>query len=439
MKTLRIFTKLRLSSFFIIFIFLSSIYGLVDNTRACIPNYKDENTLFFEIFSGAIEVSGSGYPEDAIAWCNFEEAFDDYPELKTNYGDYKIAILDSGLDEATWDEFDDDYGSYLDIQYVDENGTRSSNPTNGEDLSSINHGTMMTSIIVSCLEREDEDVYGDITMFQTFSTTDTINTTLIKEQLQWIMDWNDDYSDHYKVISMSMGAFGGYINQQLSDLIKEAADDYDIIMIAPSGNFQSSSKQIYEYVEDKTCYPASMPEVVGVGAFYGSAETNGLNISRMSTLNDTTTNSLYIGSCFSHKIQGQTINFVNKTVENTASGYKIEAKCDYYDNGTVINVIASGTSMAVPQVAVAAYLAARKGYYDNSSDFMNPERFFACIYQTSENHADSRNLTTSERVLVNHVGVPTSNYDEYTIFYSYKIGYGALDVQDMMEYVSVLS
>lgn len=428
---------------FVISLFLFCTISFSNHVRGEFLNNSTEekfdSDFFYSIFEGAMVVDvGTGYPADAIAWCNFEEAFDDYPELKQNHGDYKLAILDSGIDEVVWDEFDEDFGDYLDIHYVDENGDEWLKDY-AKDRCSSHHGTMMTSIVVQCLEREDGDVYADITMFQVFDYNGELDPELIEDQLQWIIDWNDEEDEKFKVISMSLGTAEPVYPKYFDDEIEELVNDQNCLIIVASGNKASLDKYIYEYVEDVAVFPANMPEVFGVGAFYGSKETSGLNYSRMSTLNDTTTNGFYVGSRYSQYIDNEKIDFSEKTVHLSAPGLNVSAKCDYYDNDTIYNVVATGTSMAVPQVAAAALLAARKGYYDHSTDYITPDRFFACIYQSSENDPNSRTKSTAEREIVNEVGLPTSNLGSYTKFYSYKIGYGSLDVQDMIEFVANLS
>ena len=424
----------------IIILVLSSSYILANISVFAIVN----DTSQFRVFANALEFTGTGYPGGAISWGTFDEAFDDFPELKQNHGNYKMAILDSGIDEAVWDEFDNDYGNYLDIHYIDENGDDVAK-TSAEDVCSFHHGTVVMSVAIQCLEREECDVYGSIYMFQVAEDDQgAVDPDLVEQQLQWIIDWNEEESAKFKVISMSFGAY--YIGQQVcfEDELEELSDEYNCLLIAASGNYVIEDTAYYES-EDKPIFPACSEYVFGVGGVFGPAQTTGYNICRMTaqweeeTQGELTTNGLYVGSLYSHLINGNPIDFSERTVDLVTPGFKVEGKCDYFNNDTVINVIATGTSLAVPQVAIAAYLAARKGYYDHSTDYINLDRFFASIYQSSENNDTYRTKTTSEKSNCEYAGIPVANLGTYTKYYSYRVGYGSLDVHDMIEFVEDLS
>ncbi len=431
----------RIKALSIILFFVFCIYAFpVSLSGRNHLNTSEENFThesFFELFNlAAVFDDGDGYPSNAINFHNFNEAFSNFSELTQNHGNYKLAILDSGLDQATWEELDNDYGSYVDIKYYDKDGY-SQNINNTEDKSSTHHGTLMTSIAIQCLEREAGNVYADISVFQVFDDDGDLDPQIVEDQLQWIMYLNDHNSDKYKVISMSFGVEDPS-TKYFDDEIEELVDDYNCIVVAASGNYASISQQSSTDYEDRSIFPANMPEVFGVGAHFGYEEPS-KDTHRLTTTVSSTTNTTFVGSCFSHYVDSEEIDFSEKTVDLVASGYKVAGKCDYFGNGTVMSVNSTGTSVAVPQVAVAAYLASRKAYFENSSDFMNYDRFFACVYQTSENDPDSRNLAAWLKQIAEKAGEPEMNYGTYTIFFSYRVGYGSLDVHDMMEYIEILS
>ncbi|MHA1516481.1 MAG: hypothetical protein ACTSPF_13160 [Candidatus Heimdallarchaeaceae archaeon] len=97
----------------------------------------------------------------------------------------------------------------------------------------------------------------------------------------------------------------------------------------------------------------------------------------------------------------------------------------------------TGTSYSTPQVAAAAYLASRLYHVKKPSSPFTKYEFFACIMYSSENDPEGR--TAPDKIYWEEVGEPQYNLGEYTIFYSYRVGYGSLDVYDMLEYVADLS
>ena len=98
---------------------------------------------------------------------------------------------------------------------------------------------------------------------------------------------------------------------------------------------------------------------------------------------------------------------------------------------------ATGTSYSTPQVAAAAYLASRLYHALNPSSPFTKYEFLACIMHSSENDPEGR--TAPDKIYWEEVGEPQYNLGTYTIFYSYRVGYGSLDVYDMLEYVADLS
>ncbi len=56
---------------------------------------------------------------------------------------------------------------------------------------------------------------------------------------------------------------------------------------------------------------------------------------------------------------------------------------------------------------------------------------------SSENDPSGR--TDPGKLHWSKIGEPTDNLGTYTTFYSYRVGYGSLDVYDMLEYIASLS
>lgn len=99
-----------------------------------------------------------------------------------------------------------------------------------------------------------------------------------------------------------------------------------------------------------------------------------------------------------------------------------------------------GTSYASPQVAVAAYLASRLKYTLKPWDPLDMQSFMACIQNSCERDPDAESLTQSQQLVWEKVNEPSENLNNAVdIFYSYRVGYGSLDVHDMLEYILNLS
>jgi hypothetical protein len=56
---------------------------------------------------------------------------------------------------------------------------------------------------------------------------------------------------------------------------------------------------------------------------------------------------------------------------------------------------------------------------------------------SSENDPEGR--TDPDKIHWEEVGEPQYNLGTYIVFYSYRVGYGSLDVYDMLEYAADLS
>ncbi|MHA1668045.1 MAG: hypothetical protein ACTSUR_05235 [Candidatus Heimdallarchaeaceae archaeon] len=48
-------------------------------------------------------------------------------------------------------------------------------------------------------------------------------------------------------------------------------------------------------------------------------------------------------------------------------------------------------------------------------------------------------MPTSERIYGETAGEPVANYGTYQVYFTYRVGYGSLDIYDMIEYIYILS
>ncbi|UJG41289.1 MAG: hypothetical protein K9W45_02225 [Candidatus Heimdallarchaeum aukensis] len=67
-------------------------------------------------------------------------------------------------------------------------------------------------------------------------------------------------------------------------------------------------------------------------------------------------------------------------------------KSDLDNDGVVENIIATGTSMSAPQVAVTAYLASRMHYHLDPAHPLTYQDFGACLDYSCENDPSGRNI-----------------------------------------------
>ncbi len=296
--------------------------------------------------------------DEAIDWINIVEAIEEHIDvLETNTNDERIAIIDSGLDYATWTYYFNEYEDWVDLKLCDYDGTYLTRQ-NAIDRDVNHHGTMITSLMIQLLESyQEQEIEAGITMF-VGGQYGYADSQVIQQQLQRIIDWNDGHqTGKYKVISMS---FGGATNHW-ADEIDELVNDQDCILISISGNIDSETQQTTEgslLLENLGSFPAGDNDVFGVGGIYAYAASSSANeIYKMGTNISETTQDLYVGSRYLQDLGGN-----QATVDIVAPGFEIEMMSDKNNDDTVENYTDTGTSYACPQVAVAAYLTSRIRY-----------------------------------------------------------------------------
>ena len=223
------------------------------------------------------------------------------------------------------------------------------------------------------------------------------------------------------------------------DLVDYLVEEQNCIFIAASGNYAFPYYQVGNSAnENKLFWPSHGDNVIGVGGIYAyNAPENYFDkkIYRMTTVPpdftdyDFLTGDYYLGSCYKDDVY-----LPRASVEIVAPGFKIESYIDMDDNpDEVENYVATGTSFSSPQVAVAAYLAARARFHERPNDPLTYEDFYACIVQSSENDPEGRLLPVHERKYHNQIGIPTANLFGYQTYFTYRVGYGSLDIGDMIE------
>ncbi len=382
-----------------------------------------------------------GYPDETISWDRVDAAFQNHPELRFNYGNYKLAILDTGLDDLTWTHLAEKYPSYvLEIKLIDGNGNYVSR-MNAYDICDYKHGSVITSLVVELLERNadqfSEYVYGSVNMFicsqdDEWGHQGRIDDELVEQQLQWIINFNNLYPvAPFKVISLSFGmTYQGtpiYYNE-LQTLINQGC-----IVVSASGNFITGMIS-----ENQRISPATYSNIIGVGGIYGTPATGDMDVYRMSHLErdpDPGDPGGHKDGSLYYSLGGT----YQRTVEITAPAYYVKGVCDQDGDGDADAIKATGTSLAAPQVAVAAYLAERASKIDRNIPISLID-FKRSLKLCAEDDPFGRYLSLAERLTYDRVIIPTSNYGvpRYR-FYSYKVGDGCLDIGDLIEYVFELS
>ncbi|NPD89854.1 MAG: hypothetical protein HGN29_14165, partial [Asgard group archaeon] len=182
------------------------------------PTYIQQGDNFETTYGLPILISDNpdyGYPDETIQWDRINAVFQSHSNLRINYGNYKLAILDTGLDEPTWTHLASKYPYYLlEIKLIDSNGNYVSR-YNAYDICDYKHGSVLTSLVVELLERNadqfNEYVYGSVNMFICAKDDyqghqGKIDENLVEQQLQWIINFNNLYpTAPFKVISLSWG------------------------------------------------------------------------------------------------------------------------------------------------------------------------------------------------------------------------------------------
>ncbi|NPD87666.1 MAG: S8/S53 family peptidase [Asgard group archaeon] len=405
-------------------------------------NITKRNALFC---TGTYEIGGDGEPDNAIDWININEAFTSYSWLKNNHGNYKLAILDTGLDEGTFVYFRNKYSSsLLNLRLFNANG-QEVQPYDAIDyVSEFHHGTFVTSIIIQLLERDSHNVNAQIDVYVIADSDGDFDEDIMYDQLNRIKTWNtQNPNNRYKVITTA------YRDSKTSEpsytsLINQLVSNQNCIFIAASGNYVYGDLEHGTDPDDENwgSYPSKLPKVIGAGGIYGynvPTEYSSKKINRMTVQSafrkpEFKTGGYWLGSCYKHNAPLSTAG-----VELAAPGFKIEGFMDKDGLEGVENYIATGTSLSAPQVAVAAYLAARAKYYLDSSDPLTYDDFYAAIVQSSENDPSGRYKSTYDKIRHEKVGIPTANLGTYTTYFSYRVGYGSLDVHDMIEFITDLS
>lgn len=382
---------------------------------------------------------GDGYPDDTIEWIRIDDTFNTYPELRWNYGNYKMAILDTGLDRPTWNYFYNRISStYLDLHLIDRDG-RDVSRDNALDVAENHHGSALTSLIINLLQRKSKDVCMSLYMFiVSEEPSGEINKYFVEDQLNWIINYNNQHPNSpFKVISLSWGSLYTETEPVFYDELNTLINQHDCIVVAASGNSYSldekNRNQVLEW-ENVRIQPATYSDVIGAGGIYGEPASDDYERLRMSVTYPLETGGVYVGSMF-----WQDHGMGEATVDCVCPTYKIEMKNDLDNDGLIENILATGTSMAAPQVAVTAYLAARMRYYLDPAHPLTLPDFFACLHYSCENDIDGRVQSSSIQLHWEKVGKPTNNLGYYSTYYSYRVGFGCLDVEDLIEYLCTLS
>jgi hypothetical protein len=362
-----------------------------------------------------------GYPHETINWININEAFSSYPELRYNHAAYRIAVLDTGLDYPTWNYFASRYSiDLVQIRLYDRNGNEVSK-ANAYDDSPNHHGSAIVHTILRLLERESHDVEVSLSVFMVSEPNSVlIDANLVKAQLQRIKTWNNAHGvGKYKVVSMSFGA------EQIFSSELYALHQQKVILVAASGNYESLTTEDFpDTYENVRVFPASYSYTFGVGGIYGY-QGGWSDIWRLSTGINKKTGSIYLGSMFYTSRYFKTVNLV-------APAYLVEIRCDMNNDGILDVRRATGTSLATPQVAVAAYLSANMKYYLSMSDPLVYSDFMEAIMASCEN--DPYGRTSPYKLTWEVVAEPIVNSGTYNSFYSYRVGWGSLDIRDLIQY-----
>ncbi|NPD89434.1 MAG: S8/S53 family peptidase [Asgard group archaeon] len=291
--------------------------------------------------------------------------------------------------------------------------------------------------VVSLLESAyDNNIYVDASVYMFIVGSDDPLPDKTLKTFQWIKKYNYAHpNSKFKVISCSFESTDNY-----ASVIYKLARKQGCIIVAASGNYKSyyshdpdAEEYGKEYVRN---YPATYTEVFGAGGCYGMNVPQNYENYRMSAkyedlgLDLGFGQYLYLGSDFY-----QDHGLSQATVDLVASAYKIATRADLSGGTAPESYEATGTSMAAPQVAVAAFLAARLRYIEtNGNNPLDMWSFHACVQYSSENDPDADDLLHWDAV-----EKPIENLGQKPIYYSYRVGYGSLDVHDMMEYLISLS
>ncbi len=387
-------------------------------------------------YAGSTLIGGTdGDPHEVVDWINIDEAIQEHiSKLRYNSNAERIAIIDSGLDRATWTHFYNEYGDWVNLMLVDYDGTYLNRYNAIDRTPGLHHGTMITSLMIQLLES-----YGNIeisiTMFIGSDQYNRVNSNIMKQQLQRIITWNNQHTiGKYKVISMSFAGSIDYFSEEIDVLVNQQK----CILVSVPGNIHKEDRQSAEKAHDAEnfiSYPVVISDVFGVGGIYSyGAHIDSHRIRRMSTcVPYEITGDYYVGSRY-----WQDGGFSQRIVDLVAPGFEIDLMCDINNDGTLEYYKDTGTSYATPQVATAAYLASRIKYKNDPSSPLVRLDFFACIQNSCENDPDGRNDPNNYKW--DYVKEPVvGNWGQYTTFFSYRVGYGSLDVYDMLEYVNNLS
>lgn len=431
----------KMNSILLILLIALTSYILAENT----DNFQVQRHI--SLCNGSFEPGGSGSPDNAGLWIRIADAFSppgrSWLKDNDNNGNYKLAILDTGLDAGTYRKIIIDYAGYITIRLFDEDGNYVPWYDGVDKLQAFHHGSFITSLIVQILEGNSNDVEADIGVFTIADDYGAVDKDIIESQLLEIKQWNlNNPNNKYKVITTSYK--DEYAPRpDYMDLVDYLVEEQDCIFIAASGNYGYQS-QGNSALENTLLWPSRGDNVIGVGGIYAynaPEDHSDKMIHRMTTaypdFTDPSfiTGSYFVGSCYKDDVY-----LPKASVELVAPGFKVESYIDMDSNPyDVDNYIATGTSFSSPQVAVAAYLAARARYHENPTNPLTYHDFIACIVQSSENDPEGRLLPTSQRKYHNEVGAPTANLFGYTTYFTYRVGYGSLDIGDMIEYIFILS
>lgn len=131
------------------------------------------------------------------------------------------------------------------------------------------------------------------------------------------------------------------------------------------------------------------------------------------------------------------------SVHTTTPGFEVEVVCDMDNNGKISSTNdfrrVTGTSYSALQLAAAAYLASRLKYNLKPWDPLDKQSFMACLQNTCENDPDGRELSSSQQKEWEMVAKPIQNNYGTTYYHSRRVGYGSLDVYDLLMYITTLS
>ena len=98
--------------------------------------------------NGTFEEGGDGYPDNASMWIRIADTFSapgrSWLKDNDNNGNYKLAVLDTGLDIGTYRQIIVDFGEYINIKLFDEDGDYVPWYNGVDKLSAFHHGSFIT-------------------------------------------------------------------------------------------------------------------------------------------------------------------------------------------------------------------------------------------------------------------------------------------------------